>query len=218
MAQKSSRTSGSSSSPKILYKYRALEPWEYFLDALVNDRLYAATFDMLNDPMEGMFTYAKDQVSPGFIQRLVEKQSQLRICSLSNIYNSSLMWSYYSEAHKGVILGVEVDENHKDVIEVASVKYAKTISFRAYGGSSPEIDARMILSKKYSAWKHEREVRVFSHKQYIPVRLQQLFLGVKMPREKQRLVKNLLKRMNSDVLVRQMKREDLDAQEISDII
>ena len=210
MAQKSSRS-------KIFYKYRALEPWEYFLDVLVNNRLYAATFETLNDPMEGMFTYAKDQVSPGFIQRMVEKQSQLRICSLSNIYNSSLMWSYYSNAHKGVILGVEVDENHKDVIEVARVRYAKNISFRGYFGSDPEIDARSILSKKLSAWKHEREFRVFSRSQYVPVRMRQLFLGCKMPGKQQTLIKRFLRKMKSEVEVNQMKREDLDAQERADM-
>ena len=211
MAQKPTRL-------KILYKYRALEPWEYFLDALVNNRHYAATYETLNDPMEGMFTYSKDQVSPGFIREMVEKQSKLPICSLSNTFNSSVMWSYYSDAHKGVILGVEVDDNHKDVIDVARVRYAKSISFRGYSGSDPEIDARMILSKKLSAWKHEREVRVFSHSQYLPVRFRQLFLGVKMPVAQRTLIKRFLPKMNLEVEVRQMKRADLDAQELSDFI
>jgi len=211
MAQKSTKL-------KILYKYRALEPWEYLLDVLVNDRLYAATFETLNDPMEGMFTYSKDEVSRRFIREMVEKQSQLRICSLSSTHNSTMMWSYYAEAHKGVILGVEIDENHKNVIEVARVRYAKNISFKAYGGSDPEIDARKILSKKLSAWKHEREFRVFSRSQYVPVRLRQLFLGVKMPRTQQTLIKRFLRKMNSEVEVKLMKKADLDAQELSDII
>lgn len=201
-----------------MYKYRALEPWEYLLDVLVNDRLYAATFETLNDPMEGMFTYSKDQVSPGFIREMVEKQSQLRICSLSNTYKSTVMWSYYADAHKGVILGVEIDENHKNVIEVAKVTYAKNISFKGYSGSDPEIDARKILSKKLSAWKHEMEVRVFSRSQYVPVRLRQLFLGCKMPRTQQQLIKRFLRRMDTEAEVKLMKRADLDAQELSDII
>jgi hypothetical protein len=54
----------------ILFKYRTLEPWDRFLDKLLNKRLFAASFEELNDPMEGIFTYSKNQVSPGFIKQL----------------------------------------------------------------------------------------------------------------------------------------------------
>jgi len=69
-----------------------------------------------------------------------------------------------------------------------------------------------------SAWKHEREFRVFSRSQYVPVRLRQLFLGVKMPGAQRTLIKRFLRKMSSEIEVNLMKRGDLDAQELSDII
>lgn len=202
----------------IFYKYRALDPWEYFLDVLVNERLHSATFGALNDPMEGMFTYAKDQESPGFIRKIVEQKTRLRICSLSRTYNSTVMWSYYAAAHHGVVLGVDIDLNHRDVMKVAKVTYAQKISFQGFAGSDAETEARKILSKKLSAWRHEQEVRVFSHKKFVSVHLRQVFLGCQMPSTQQKLIKRLLHRMASDVEVKLMKRSDLDTQGLPDAI
>ncbi len=195
----------------ILYKYRTLEPWEHLLDIFVNERLYAARFEKLNDPMEGMFTYSADQVSEGFIKRLVEQKSQFGICSLSAKWNNTVMWSYYADGHKGIVLGVEVDEGSPDLVEVAKVKYAKNISFRGYYGSDPEIDARAILSKKLSAWRHEGEVRAFSRTKTVPVRLRQVYLGCSMPGPQRRILRQVLKKTNPDVELIRVRREDLDS-------
>lgn len=37
------------------YKFRSLENIKRFLDILINERLYAARYDKLNDPMEGSY-------------------------------------------------------------------------------------------------------------------------------------------------------------------
>ena len=39
----------------ILYKYRALEPFRFFVDILLNKRFFAARYSDLNDPMEGQY-------------------------------------------------------------------------------------------------------------------------------------------------------------------
>ncbi|MCP4229678.1 MAG: DUF2971 domain-containing protein, partial [bacterium] len=163
--------------PNTYFKYRVLEPWEYLLDILVNRRLYAAHFEDLNDPMEGTFTYTKTQVNPGFIRKLVEKQSRLRICSLSRTHNNTVMWSYYAAGHKGIVLGVEVDPGQEDVLSIEEVEYAERITFEAYHGSDPDNDAKRILSKKLSGWDHEGEIRVFTNLEFVGVRLRQLYLG-----------------------------------------
>ena len=38
-----------------LYKYRSLENFEFFLDILLNKRLYASSYKDLNDAMEGVY-------------------------------------------------------------------------------------------------------------------------------------------------------------------
>ena len=40
---------------QIFYKYRSLENLDRFLDIIVNNRLYGAVYNTLNDPMEGKF-------------------------------------------------------------------------------------------------------------------------------------------------------------------
>ena len=136
----------------MLFKYRTLEPWDRFLDILLNKRLFAASFEKLNDPMEGIFTYSKNQVSPGFIKQLVEEKSRIRICSLSRTWQSTLMWSYYASGHTGIVIGVKVDQNTDLRYQVNQVSYQQRISFKGYYGSDPEIDARNILSKKLNGW------------------------------------------------------------------
>ena len=43
-----------------LYKYRSLENLGRILDILLHERLYAANFKNLNDPMEGHYRYSTD--------------------------------------------------------------------------------------------------------------------------------------------------------------
>lgn len=43
------------------YKYRSLSNLRYFLDILINKRLYMASYSELNDPMEGAFVITGDK-------------------------------------------------------------------------------------------------------------------------------------------------------------
>ena len=123
------------------------------------------------------------------------------------------MWSYYAAGHTGIVLGVEVDL-HKDDTQyhVNPVSYQQRISFKGYYGSDPEIDARNILTKKLSGWKHEREVRVLTRKKSVPVKVRKAILGHRMPKQQQRFVKSLLSRIDPDIEIEQMDRTKLDTQ------
>lgn len=199
----------------LLYKYRSLEPWQYLLDIFVNKRLYAASFQDLNDPMEGMFTYSKNDVSQGFIKQIVEEKSRIHICSLSRICNSTVMWSYYSAGHKGIVLGVAIVPYNNEQFDVKNVTYTQRISFKAYRGSNAEIDAKGILSKKLSGWKHEREVRVLTRKNYVPASVKSVILGYKMQENQRQLITNLLARIDPEICVSTMNRDDLDSSVVS---
>lgn len=196
--------------PDTYFKYRALEPWAYLLDIFVYRRLFAAHFEELNDPMEGTFTYSKTQVSHGFIRKIVEEKARLRICSLGRAHNSTVMWSYYAAGHKGIVLGVEVDAKQKGVLSIEDVEYAEKVTFEAYYGSDPVTDAKKILSTKLSGWQHEGEVRVFANSEFVEMRLRQLYLGCEMHQDQKNLLTQLLKQLDPEVDVIEMKREDLD--------
>lgn len=47
----------------LLYKYRSIENFQFFVDIILNKRLYAARYLDLNDPMEGHYIYADGVVN-----------------------------------------------------------------------------------------------------------------------------------------------------------
>jgi len=130
---------------QLLYKYRGLEPWEFLLDILVNNRLYAAKFTSLNDPMEGIFIYYQDDASPSFITQMTQHKAQLGICSLSKTHNSTLMWSYYAASHQGVVFGLEVANDQIDIVSISKVTYSRDNIFRGFLGSDAATEARKVL-------------------------------------------------------------------------
>ena len=195
---------------QVLFKYRRLEPWEYLLDILAKDRLYASTFQSLNDPMEGIFTYSQDKEAPSFIKQMGDQMDRLRICSLSKRHNNTVMWSYYAAAHKGVVLEVDVNNDAKEVVDVREVTYARDNVFRGFIGSEAPMEARKVLSRKLTDWTHEQEVRVFSETDFVPVTLKALYLGCYMPDLHKELLRSMMERISPSIAVKEMRREDLD--------
>ena len=121
------------------------------------------------------------------------------------------MWSYYAGGHKGIVLGVEIVPHNNQQFDVTKVTYTQRISFKAYSGSDPEVDAKAILSKKLNGWKHEREVRVLTQKNYVPVSVKSVILGHNMVQKQRKLIRNLLTRIDPEICVSTMNRADLDS-------
>jgi hypothetical protein len=201
---------------RVLFKYRGLEPWPYLLDALVHQRLHAATFHQLNDPMEGVFYYYPDAVTNQFVDRIVDRKGSLGICALSAVHNSSLMWSYYASGHKGIVLGVEIDmPTAAGVIAVENVNYEESSNFHISGSIEPNEEAKRVLSRKLATWRHEQEVRVFTHSAYFPVSIKYVYLGCKMESETEALLRPMITRLLPQVEIRKMDRCHLDRPEIA---
>jgi len=78
---------------QILFKYRSLDNWKYLVDILLEQRLWAAPFYSLNDPMEGRYRYYGDEVRKAF-RRAVHRSKEIwKICSLTTTPKNTLMWS-----------------------------------------------------------------------------------------------------------------------------
>ena len=58
---------------QVLYKYRAFTSFENVVDIIVNQRLYAASFKNMNDPMEGCYGYSAEEYDEEYIQNTLEK-------------------------------------------------------------------------------------------------------------------------------------------------
>jgi hypothetical protein len=195
---------------QLLFKYRSLENWRFLLDILVNSRLYAAPFKNLNDPMEGRYYYGDGEMTKAFRRLVRARKDEWRICSLTKDPQNTLMWSYYSTGHTGVALGLTVPDSPSD--QIRDVRYDSQIGIGASSQRRPPRDVALdILSQKQLSWSHEREVRVFSPRPYVPIRLKEIRLGCKASASDRELLDTLVRKTNPRVRIIPVTRTDLDA-------
>ena len=91
------------------------------------------------------------------------------ICSLSKIYDSILMWSYYSK-HKGICIGLDMEKVRKYLSRMygnvmigcseVEVQYKDIVEKPDYFRDAKDFFHYQI-STKVKAWEHEQEVRLF---------------------------------------------------------
>ena len=198
------------SSP-VLYKYRSLDNWKFVLDAIAHSRLYAATFDTLNDPMEGRYYYFGADVSRDFKRAIFESRKQRRICSLSKARTNTLLWSYYGGGHKGIALGVQIQMNKHPNPLVRDVTYDNGVGVHGKSASrSADAAALDILTQKQLAWQHEKEVRVFTDQLFVAVTLKELVLGCLIDEADQELVSSVAKKWHPRIRVTKLNRSMMD--------
>ena len=100
---------------KSLYKYCDVSNFKFFVDILLNNQLYGAKYDELNDPFEGILFSRTVEMSESVAeqrQKLRDARKDYRICSLSEVHDDNLMWSHYANGHRGC--GVEVVVKNDD--------------------------------------------------------------------------------------------------------
>lgn len=200
---------------QILFKYRSLEQMEFLLDIFANKRLFAADYQSLNDPMEGVFTYSKEQVARRFVADMMHHKQNVRICSLSESPHITLMWSYYAAAHQGVAIGVEVVTTNPELIRINPIEYTDNVKFEGFYGSEPEAEAINVLSKKLSPWQHEKEVRVFSRSSFVSVEVKSVYYGHRMSPARRDLLEKVITAINPRISHYSVSREELDTQQAS---
>lgn len=179
----------------LLYKYRSLLNFKNFVDIILRNRLYAAVYKEMNDPMEGQYYYTAGEYNRGTLRSIRENKQNLRVCSLSRNNHNELMWSHYSDGHRGVAIGVEVD---RQVIDVRPVIYEGLHNLT--GHIAEDEAAREILSHKLNFWSYEEEERAFTTNGiYIPVNVQEVITGRVMSTQDLSLVRDLVKKINPTI-------------------
>lgn len=183
----------------MLYKYRSVRDFKYFLDIILRQRLYASPYFDLNDPMEGQYLYSRGQLSRELVQAIRGEKEKFKICSLSKDPEHPLMWAHYADGHKGVVIGVTVNKEKYDVRPIV------------YSDELPNIDtsnyvslqsAKDILCHKVGVWEYEKEERVFvSRSNYVKVSIKEIWLGSKMKRDDRDLICELVERISSKIRI-----------------
>lgn len=97
---------------EIFYKYRSLDNFKNFVDIILKNRLYAAKYKDMNDPMEGQYYYRTGELNRDIRNKLLEEKGELRLCSLSQVKNNQLMWSHYTNGHRGVAVGLRITDTN----------------------------------------------------------------------------------------------------------
>ncbi|QNI04779.1 DUF2971 domain-containing protein [Halomonas sp. SH5A2] len=184
---------------RLLYKYRGIRDFRFFTDIILKSRLYAAPYFDLNDPMEGKYLYSQGGGSlDEDMRRLLKgEKEKLRICALSRDPNNELMWSHYSEGHRGVVVGVEIDHREYEVrpIEYDGLHRVGLNNF--HNGAA--ID---VLSHKLDVWKYEAEERVFTRgKQFVDVKVCSIICGSRMSTQDKGFITELVGKINPDIEV-----------------
>lgn len=146
------------------YKFKSALQVEHVLDILINQRLFCADWQKLNDPLEGRFSYFTD--SKGIDERkkrvseIISSKKQIKVCSLSKVFDSHLLWAHYANGYNGVAIEVDLPEKDNCIMEVKYERSFKTIDDAAV--DSPGNLAQKILCTKYQEWKYEREIRILN--------------------------------------------------------
>ncbi len=74
----------------MFYKYKSFNNFEYLLDILLRERLYASRYHELNDPMEGVIKF--EGVIPNNLEaRWKGILNELRICCFTPDDSNTLM-------------------------------------------------------------------------------------------------------------------------------
>lgn len=110
-----------------LYKFKSLADFEFVADIIMNNRLYAADFRSLNDPMEGLFHNYGSKKS--IIDSIDAAKQKHLVCSLSKDCTSPLLWAHYADGFKGVCIEVEVNENILTPYIIEYTKESPVVSY-----------------------------------------------------------------------------------------
>ena len=142
-----------------LYKFRPLANEEDFNRARVileTGNFWCSQFTELNDPMEGVFTIQASQKVKRVINEIGSQKLQFKLCSFSSgeVFENPLMWGYYANGFRGMVIEIEVGEKVKKNWEVDYVNTIKDFDKLLNGNN-----VKTLLMTKLSVWQHEAEYR-----------------------------------------------------------
>ncbi|MGB0281910.1 MAG: DUF2971 domain-containing protein [Neptuniibacter sp.] len=169
------------------YKYKSLDNFEFLLDLLLKERLYAAAYHELNDPMEGVIKI------DGTILKETEADwesliKDLRLVCFTKSSENPLMWSHYADGGRGCVVCFELlDEQifHK-------VSYLKKPSVSERDLCLEK--ALEILKYKDKHWKYEAEYRcLIQNESFLPVNVKSITFGPRADQNKVDMLSHILK-------------------------
>ncbi|MFH1370860.1 MAG: DUF2971 domain-containing protein [Planctomycetota bacterium] len=171
----------------IAFKYKSLRKFNHVADILSKKQFYASPFFKLNDPMEGLFKYDPIFTKKQYIKEIKDAKGRSLICSFSKESTNILLWSYYADGCRGICIEVDINDVQSYGCEIKTVNYSN--SPISIPNDTVHLDpniATTILSQKYKAWKHEKEIRILSPNKYIRegVSVRSVLIGLRISNDR----------------------------------
>jgi hypothetical protein len=191
-----------------VYKYKSLGDTDclgrekqlgYLKDIYENHRFYASSYNVLDDPMEGIFESYLG-VGSYIVQKIINGKDDIRICSLSPTFRSMLMWSFYANCHKGYCVEAEIDDR-----KLIKVLYDDNPIIIESQNGSEEDKIRMLLSRKYKDWAFEKELRVLCKESYVDITVSKIYFGMRVEDTLFQQLKAEIQSKNKNIGVDKMK-------------
>lgn len=164
--------------------------------------------DIIKDPQ-------RNQSSRQVIQLLekgVETAMDLAgVLCLSENDRNILMWSHYTDCHKGICLKFKVDDHDSFFSEALKINYNTERPSMNLIKDPPEIIHKKTLLTKAKCWEYEQELRMVSPKRkpgvhcYPTEQLDGIILGIKTSKENKKLVRNWISTLDFKVELLQAK-------------
>ena len=153
----------------------------------------------------------KKEVKPLTLKFRTPKQAQNELrSSFEQILDSSglhsfaisprslLMWSHYSDSHRGICLVFDVIKDIDVFVPAMQVSYDSNYPIVDYGDEFGEVLAKKAFLTKAKDWEYEKERRIFvvgkakTYMRFIPQALVGIILGCQISDADRKVVSNLI--------------------------
>ena len=184
-----------------LYKYVSFN--QNSLSILVNKEAWFGKASALNDPFEFQFHLTSESVSgipipKSSVTAAIQDSKELGVFSLSEVPDNILMWSHYSDQHKGFCIEFERHPNN----QLGSPECVPII----YDDEAPEYEATELIKQESFAriattkskyWDYELEWRMISkeigNRTFpLPAPITAIIFGERMPDNNKKTIVNIM--------------------------
>ena len=199
------------------------DPWDCHIDWPASLKRALTLPDMTNDRRRQL-----SAVRSGFLD--ADPPSKAGVCCFTRKADDLLMWSHYADSHRGLCLLYDIPHDYfmrryspevdKDFFFVggAPMNYENTFYDwlvsgdldSPHAGNVAENALTMLFTVKAPDWKHEEEFRIIARRPgrlaFEPRFLKQVVFGFRTPEHHRRLVGQVARRANKDVILSQVSR------------
>lgn len=190
--------------PSSLYRYRSLEKFDREIGAIEQAYVYCASFEEMNDPMEGLFNFSALAKKTGHDAKLRaeirQHRSDIGLASFSETNDNELMWAHYANQFKGICIEYSFYQLRKslpDDVEFVRLFYNEKVPTVGKNKKEPIEIAKRILSFKNYRWLYEREWRMFARRGRVeyadPKVVKKVHIGFRVEPDVEKAIKKRLK-------------------------